>query len=553
MDESELSRLTLGQLLDRQSAAFGDHACVAYPDRDVHFSYRQFHDRVDLIGRGLMSLGIRKAEHVAVWAPNVPEWLLLQFAIAKIGAILVPIPVDCVQDELEHILRASETTTLFWHEPKTAGAGAMLHAILPGLDDAPVGHGRFETLPRLSRLLVIGRDRLAGMLRFDDLHDLSVQTHPDDYRRRGEASDSFDVVALPFAGDGPGMPKGAMLNHRNLITNGWQAAARAGIDDGDRVCIAVPFSHPLGFVTSSIGSIGRGACMVPLADLESEAATGTIRQMGCSAVVAFPNSLAAIARSASGSTAISAAGKGITGALPVAHELASALGAAFGSGLTFAFGSAEMTSVITQTAAGDDANRRAKTSGKVLPGVLARVVDPHTGNAVAAGSVGELWCRGQGMMKGYYKEPAATSRAIDAEGWYHSPYSATLDRDGYLTLVARREDPIARDGVAIDPGEIESFLRGYPTVTQACAIGVPSKAVGEEVCAVVVTAPGEVASDAEIIGFCRGRLRDACEPTLVMIVEAIPLTAEGAVNRRALRRAAIERFGREEDAAVVTA
>src|SRR5579864_3406945 len=197
MVESELSKLTIGSLLEQQAGSFPERECIAYPDLPLRLTYRQFNDRVDLVARGLMTLGIRKAEHVALWAANVPEWLYLQYATAKLGAILVGIHPSCDADELERVLRNSETTTLL------LGAGVegrnnveLLRSLLPDLDEAPVGHARFEKLPRLQRLLFIGRRRLPGMLRFDDLYDLAAQTHPVDYRRRCEALASYEVINL---------------------------------------------------------------------------------------------------------------------------------------------------------------------------------------------------------------------------------------------------------------------------------------------------------------------------------------------------------------------
>lgn len=457
MDDVELSRLTIGALLDRQAEQFGDRECIAYHDRDFRLTYRQFRDRVDLVGRGLMALGVRKAEHVAVWAPNIPEWLLLQYATAKIGAVLVPIETTCRADDLEFMLRASETTTLL-----LASAGAdvdflgELHSMLPGVDDSPVGHGRFENLPRLQRLLSIGHTRFSGMLRFDDLFDLAAQTHVDDYRRRCEAHSSFEVINLRYTSGARGSRKGVMLAHRNILLNALRVTDRMRLTENDRVCAAIPFFDGLGATAGSVGTLLRGACVVPIERIEPSAALEATSRERCTAICAMPQLFSAmLAYSDRFSFATTELRTGIVGGSPfspgLVHDIIGTLGI---EEMTSVFGVTEASPAVTQTSPDDPFEKRVETVGRVLPGMQVKIVDPKTGETKAPGAEGELCCRGHSVMKGYFKDPAATADVIDADAWLHTRELAVADHGGYVRIVGWPRDAASEDRAKAKPHEV---------------------------------------------------------------------------------------------------
>jgi len=556
MQESELPRITLGEILDQQADRAGPRECVAYADRDVRFTYQQMRARVDLVARGLMALGVRKSEHVAIWAPNIPEWLLIQYAAAKIGAILVPLNTTNRARELEFLLWHSETTTLiFAADNADAEPIATLHELLPDVDSAPVGHARFEKLPRLQRLLTIGRQRMPGMLRFDDLFDLSAQTHPDDFRRRSEALDSYDVIMLQFTSGTTGFPKGAMLTHRNLAVTAWDMAAGMNVTQDDRVCAPVPFFHCFASIGASIASMLRGSCLVPVTSFDPHAALEAIAKERCTVIQATPSMLSAILEQPDfDSFDLTSMRTGVTGGAPVPIDVArDVVRRMHVPEFTVGYGLTEASAGVTRSSPTDPPDKRLGTVGRALPHVQLKVVDPKSGQAVPAGTQGELCCRGMGLMKGYHKDPESTADAIDVEGWLHTKDLATIDADGYVNIVGRMRDMIIHDGEKIYPREIEVFLYSHPKIADVQIIGVPNRAVGEDVCAVIRVRPGEEVEASEITEFCRGRLQESKIPTLLMTVREFPLTAGGKVIKPALRQLAIERFGRQEDAAVVTA
>ena len=555
MAEPDLSRLKIGAILDRQADRFGDRECVAYADRAVRFTYRQLRDRVDVVARGLMTLGVRKAEHLALWAPNVPEWLIMQHAAGRIGATLVPINGGVRARDLEFLLRHSESTTLIFGGGDVAGYAALIREMLPDVDSSPVGHGHFEKLPRLARLIVIGKQRLPGMLRFDDFIDLAAQTHPDDLRRRSQALDTFDVIMLQYTSGTTGFPKGVMLTHRNVIVTAWSMTGGLGATEADRLCAPVPFFHSFASIGASIGCAMRGACLVPVETFDPRATLEAIAKERCTALQATPSMLAAMLEQPDlESFDLSTMRIGVTGGAPVPIEVArAAVELLHIPQLTVGYGLAEASAGVTRTSPDDPLDKRLGTVGRALGAVQVKVVDGRSGDVITPGTPGELCCRGLGLMKGYFKDPEGTAEAIDAEGWLHTKDMATIDAQGYVNIVGRMRDMIVHDGEKIYPREVEVFLYSHPKIADVAVIGVPNRAVGEDVCAVVKLRPGEEITDAELRDYCAGQLHEAKVPTLVMAVREFPMTAGGKIVKHELRRMAIERFGRQADAAVVTA
>jgi fatty-acyl-CoA synthase len=443
MDVGELSRLTVGALLEQQAARFGDREYAVFPGRGVRFTYRQFLERVNQVARGLIALGVRKSEHVAVWAGNVPEWLLLQFAAAKAGAIVIPIEPAADAQTLESILRHSDATTLFFGSgADDSRFAAQLRSVLPDVDSAPVGHAHFEHLPRLSRLLFIGTVRLPGMLRFDDLGDLAANTHSEDLRRRSEAHASFDVAALRYDAAANGALHGAMLTHRNIILNAWHVTERMRLNEGDAVCIPIDFAEPFAWIAGNVGCALRGARLVAPDNDQPATVLETIASERCTALYGTPMMFESYVGDPHRATMDHSSLR--TGAVigaPEAHlieEIAARLGA---NDITVAFGVPAAAAAISQTSPADPLEKRLHTAGSALPMMQLKIIDPQTGDTLVPGSEGLLCCRGHALMKGFAKDPQATAAAIDAEGWLHTGVTGAIDAQGYLSVA--RTQPIA--------------------------------------------------------------------------------------------------------------
>jgi len=552
----DIDRITIGTLLDRQAERFGDREALVYTDRPVRLTYAQFRDKVDAIARGLMALDIKKGEHVSVWASNVPEWLYLQYATAKIGAVLVTINTAYRAHELEYLLKQSDTTTFFLIRSfKGVDYVKTLREVLPDLDRAKVGHASFETLPRLKRLLFIGDERLPGMLKFSDLYELASQISPEQLAQRSASLNASDVINMQYTSGTTGFPKGVMLTHRNIVLNAYHVSGCQNLTERDRLCFPVPLFHCFGCVMASLGCMTRGATMVPIEVFEPRAVLNAIHTERCTAVYGVPTMfIAELEHPEFASFDLSSLRTGIMAGSPCPIEVMRAVTETMGAReLTIAYGLTESSPVITQTRTDDSIERRVTTVGRALPGVEVKVADPESGAAQPPGTPGELCSRGHGTMKGYYKDPQATAKAIDDDRWLHSGDLAVLDEQGYVKIVGRIKDLIIRGGENVYPREIEEFLYGHPKISDVQVIGVPSKRWGEEVCAVVKVKPGESLSAEEVIAFCDGKIQRQKVPALVMFVEGYPMTASGKIQKYKLREAAVDQFSRQEDAAVQTA
>jgi fatty-acyl-CoA synthase len=552
----DIDKLTIGRLLDRQAERFGDRDCLVYPDRGLRLTYRQFRDRVEMLARGLMALGVRNGEHVAIWASNVPEWLYLQYATAKIGAVLVTVNTAYRARELEYLLHQSDTTTLFLIRSfKGVDYVETLREVLPDLDRAPVGHATFENLPRLKRIVFIGESRLPGMLLFPDVLDLAPNTHPAELRGREDSLEPGNVINMQYTSGTTGFPKGVMLTHRNILMNAYHVSGCQNFTEHDRLCFPVPLFHCFGCVMASLGCMTRGACMVPIEIFEPYTVLQAIHQERCTAIYGVPTMfIAELEHPEFASFDLSSLRTGIMAGAPCPIEVMRAVTEKMGAReLTIAYGLTETSPVLTQTRPDDSIERRVTTVGRALPGVTIKIADPETGAPLPPGTPGELWSRGHGTMKGYYKDPQATAKAVDEQRWQHSGDLATMDEQGYVKIVGRIKDMIIRGGENVYPREIEEYLYGHPKISDVQVVGIPSKRYGEEVCAVVKIKPGETLTADEVIAFCEGRIQRQKVPAFVMFVDAYPMTASGKVQKYKLREMAIEQFGRQEDAAIPTA
>jgi fatty-acyl-CoA synthase len=553
---TDFNRMTIGEVLNRQAERYADRAAVSYADRDVHLTYRDFVRRVDRVANGLMTLGIRKGEHIAVWAPNVPEWLLLQYAAAKIGSILVTVSTSSTASEIDRLLRHSEATTLFM-APSHRGIDfvATLRELLPDLDDAPVGHATFERYPRLKRLLVIGKQRLPGMLRFDDLFDLAAQAQEGELRRREAALDNFDVINVQFTSGTTGIPKGVMLTHRGMLQNAFALTLCQKMTHTDRLCIPVPFFHCFGCSAASIGAVVRGACMVPVEAFEPATVLATVMNERCTALYGTPTMFGAmLSHPQFADFDLTSLRTGIMAGAPCPVQLVSDVIERMGArDFTVAYGLTESSPGVTQTRTDDPADKRRNTVGRPLPGMQVRIVDPETGDDMPTGKPGLLLSRGHSTMKGYLKDPGATAQAIDEAGWLHTGDLGSLDADGYVKIVGRLKDVIIRGGENIYPAEVEAFLRTNPKIGDVAVVGVPSMMYGEEVCAVVVPAGSAMITELELVAFCENKIAREKIPSLLMLLKELPLTGSGKVRKNDLRAMAIERFNRQADADIATA
>ena len=564
------TRSTIGDILDIQTQRFAEREALVHAATGDRFNYREFHAEVERVARGLLSIGIEKGQHVGIWATNYTEWVLAQFATAKIGAVLVTVNPAYRTSELAYVLEQAQIGALIligrFRAPvltgRTSDYVGMVNEVVPELAAVSPGELNSTRFPHLRHVIFIPpHDDVStptppGMWRWDDLLTLAEQTSPDDLRKRQTQCGPDDVVNIQYTSGTTGNPKGAMLTHHNLVSNARHVGDAMEMDEHDRLCIPVPFYHCFGCVMGSLNCVVHGSTMIiPAERFDPLQTLHAISAERCTAVHGVPTMfIAQLGHPEFANLDLSSLRTGIMAGSPcpieVMREVIDRMGA---DRITIAYGQTEASPVVTQTLADDSIERRVSTVGKVLPGVEVRLVDPETGLVVGPGQQGELQTRSAMVMKGYFNMPEATADAIDADGWLHTGDLATVDEDGYYKITGRLKDMIIRGGENIYPREIEEFLYTHPQIDDVQVIGVPDERFGEEVMAWVRLKPDADATEESIRDFCRGQIAHYKVPRYVKFTDEFPMTVTGKIQKFRMREMAVEELGLQTAANVQTA
>ena len=564
------TRSTIGDILDIQTQRFAEREALVHAATGDRFNYREFHAEVERVARGLLSIGIAKGQHVGIWATNYTEWVIAQFATAKIGAVLVTVNPAYRTSELAYVLEQAQIGALIligrFRAPsltgRTSDYAGMVNEVVPELAAASPGELNSTRFPHLRHIIFIPPHDDAstpappGMWRWDDLLTLAEQTSPDDLRNSQAQCDPDDVVNIQYTSGTTGNPKGAMLTHHNLLSNALHVGDAMEMDEHDRLCIPVPFYHCFGCVMGSLNCVVHGSTMIiPAERFDPLQTLRAISAERCTAVHGVPTMfIAQLGHPEFTNLDLSSLRTGIMAGSPcpieVMREVIDRMGA---DRITIAYGQTEASPVVTQTLADDSIERRVSTVGKVLPGVEVRLVDPETGLVVGPGQQGELQTRSTMVMKGYFNMPEATADAIDADGWLHTGDLATVDEDGYYKITGRLKDMIIRGGENIYPREIEEFLYTHPQIDDVQVIGVPDERFGEEVMAWVRLKPDADATEESIRDFCRGQIAHYKVPRYVKFTDEFPMTVTGKIQKFRMREMAVEELALQTAAGVQTA
>ncbi len=560
---------TIGDMLDRQAARFAGCDALVHAETGARYTYAEFRDAVEGVARGLMALGIEKGQHVGIWATNYSEWVLTQFATAKIGAVLVNVNPAYRTHELAYVLEQSEANALILiGKFRNSDYVAMLNEVAPELKDSRPGELRSPRFPYLRHIIYIpppsagsgqgGGDGgvPAGMLSWGDMVARHSEVSPARLAARQAECRPDDPVNIQYTSGTTGNPKGAMLTHHNLVANGLYVGDCIELTESDRLCVPVPFYHCFGCVMGNLGCVTHGAAIViPSEHFDPLKTLQAVERERCTALYGVPTMfIAQLGHPDFGGFDVSSLRTGIMAGSPCPIEVMRQVIEQMGTDrITIAYGQTEASPVITQTLTTDSIERRVATVGKALPGVEARLVDPETGQEVGPGVQGELHTRSNMVMRGYYNMPDATAAAIDADGWLHTGDLATVDADGYYKITGRLKDMIIRGGENVYPREVEEFLYTNPKVSDVQVIGVPDERFGEEVMAWVVLKPGESADAEEIRDFCRGRIAHFKVPRYVKLATEFPMTVTGKIQKFRMREMAVEELGLEVASRIETA
>lgn len=546
---------TIGQMLDDLAYTYSDEIAIKYNDRDFQRTWAELNKEAEEIAKGWLKLGIKKGDHVAIWATNIPEWLLTLFSTAKIGAILVTVNTNYKSFELEYLLRQSDTKTLVLMDGfKDADYIKIINEVCPEVSKAKDGNVVSEKFPFLKNVVYAGNNLPQGMISFDSLKEMGKTVTDEELKAVMDGLDCQDVINMQYTSGTTGFPKGVMLTHFNIVNNGKTIGDGMGFTNKDRLCITVPLFHCFGLVLAVMACITHGTGMVPVEYFQPIKVMKAVSEEGCTALHGVPTMFIAILQHPDFKNYKFQLRTGIMAGSPcpikVMQHVISDMGM---KDIVIVYGQTEASPGCTMTTIDDPIEARVNTVGKAFPGVESKIVDPETGKTLGPNATGEFCARGYNIMKGYYKMPEATAQAIDKEGWLHTGDLSTVDEKGYYKIVGRIKDMIIRGGENIYPKEIEEFLYTHPKISDVQVIGVPSKQYGEEVMACVILKEDQTMTEEEVKTFVKSHMARHKTPSHVRFMDSFPVTASGKIQKYKLREEAIEILKLQDAASIVTA
>jgi fatty-acyl-CoA synthase len=527
--DTPLLGTTIGAALDEAVARFPDRDALVEHATGRRWTYRQLVAQVDDTARGLHELGVRKGDRVGIWAPNCAEWALVQYATAKLGAILVTVNPAYRAHELEYVLNQAEIRTLV-AAPEFRGTdySAMIEQVRP-------------SCPSLVDVVVIGRPG------WDALLARGRAAAAVDLQAIGRTLSADDPINIQYTSGTTGFPKGATLSHHNILNNGYFVAGRCDFTETDRVAVPVPLYHCFGMVMGNLGALTHGACVVyPAPGFDPSATLDAVAAERCTVLYGVPTMfISMLDEPAFAEHDLSSLRTGIMAGSPCPEQVMRQVIDRMGmTDVAIAYGMTETSPASTQTTPTDSLDRRVRTVGRVHPHLEVKVIDPDSGVTVPRGTPGEFCTRGYSVMLGYWHEPAKTAEAIDAARWMHTGDLAVMDDDGYLSITGRIKDLIIRGGENVVPREVEEFLHRHPDIVDVQVIGVPDTRLGEELMAWVRLRDGAEPLTADAVRtFCSGQIASYKIPRYVHVVDEFPMTVTGKVRKIEMRRSAIDLLG----------
>ncbi|MDF1731710.1 MAG: AMP-binding protein [Minwuia sp.] len=541
---------TVSGLLARAVRKWPDRPAAVFAGAGVRWSWRELDIQVERLAAGLLSLGLYRGDRVGIWSPNRPEWLVAQFATARLGLILVNINPAYRLSELEYALNKVGCAALITAERfKSSHYLGMLRELAPELaHDAP-GRLNAPRLPALRSIIQMGESEQPGMFRYHTIMARGRQA----YRSRLEGLEArlkqSDPINIQFTSGTTGAPKGATLTHRNIVNNGHFTGRAMGLTEQDRLCIPVPLYHCFGMVLGNLAATAHGACMVfPGEAFDARQTLATLSRERCTAVHGVPTMFHAMVEHPDfGTFDLALLRTGIMSGAPCPVSLMQrVMRDMHASEITIAYGMTETAPVSFQTAITDPVSRRTGTVGRVQPHAEVKIID-EAGETVPVGTEGELCTRGYLVMQGYWGDPERTAEAIDADGWMHTGDLGRFDAEGYANIIGRVKDMVIRGGENIYPAEIEEFLRRHPDIADVQVFGIPDPKYGEELCAWIVPRGGAKLSAESVRAFCTDQIAHFKIPRHVRTVPEFPMTVTGKARKVEMRVAMIKELGLRED------
>ena len=547
--DPELWHRTIPNIFKDTVYRFANREAAVFPEQEIRWTWAELDREVDALAHGLLELGLQKGDRVGIWSPNRYEWLLTQFATARIGIILVTINPAYRVSEVEFALnkvgcKALITASHF----KTSDYIGMLQELAPELSRCEPGALTATKLASLKTVIRTGPETTSGMLNFDAVIESGRSGNSAALDAISATLEPTDAINIQFTSGTTGTPKGATLSHINIVNNGRFVVRAQNMDETDRLCIPLPLYHCFGMVMGSLGCVTTGSAMVfPSEGFDPESCLRAISDEKCTSVYGVPTMFVGMLQHPKfKSFDFSALRTGIMAGAPCPIEVMKQCVSEMNlSDITIAYGMTETSPVSFQTSYNDPLERRVSTVGRVHPHVECKIIDENS-KTVSPGTQGELCTRGYSVMIGYWGEPERTAESIDQDGWMHSGDLAVIDKDGYGNITGRVKDMVVRGGENVYPAEVENYLFRHPAVQEVQVFGVPDAKLGEEICAWIVLAGGETVTEEDIIAFCRDQIAHYKIPRFVRFKSELPMTVTGKPQKFKMRDAMIEELGIQE-------
>ena len=539
----ELMTYTMGEMLEKWAKETPDTDFMVYPDRGLRFSYTEFNQRVDNLAKGFISIGIKPGDKVGLWANNVPDWLTVLFAAAKVGAILVTINTNYKLSELEFIIKDADLATLCIIDGfRDSDYVNMVFELIPELKESERGHLKSEKFPILKNVIFIGPQKYRGMFNTHELILVGSYMENDILSDVAKIFNCHDVVNMQYTSGTTGFPKGVMLTHHNILNNGWFVGENMKYTNQDRLLLCVPLFHCFGITLALCAILTHGATMVLTEDFDALRVLAGIHKERCTSVYGVPTMfIAELNHPMFDMFDLTSLRTGImAGSVCPVETMNQVMDRMHCKDIIIVYGLTESAPAMTTTRVTDTPEVRATTVGTNIQGIEIKVVNPETDEECEVGEHGEICCRGHNVMKGYYKNPEATAKAIDKDGWLHSGDLAVRTEDNFYKITGRIKDMIIRGGENIYPREIENFIFKMPQVEMVEVVGIPDEKYGEIVGAFITTKAGQNLTAEEVVECCRGQIARYKIPKHIFFVDDFPKTASGKIQKYKLRDMALE-------------
>jgi fatty-acyl-CoA synthase len=543
----QLSERTIGEWLEYWADKTPDNEFMVYSDRNLRFTWKKFNERVNTLAKSMLSLGVQKGDHIGVWAQNVPDWMTILYAAAKIGAITVTVNTNYKQHELEYVIKNSDMHTLFLTNGTfDSDYIEMIYNIIPELRTCQRGHLTSDRFPRLNNVVYIGQEKFRGMYSTAELLLLGKTLDEQSLLTIKQTVNCHDVTNMQYTSGTTGFPKGVMLTHHNIVNNGLFTGENMAFTQEDKLCICVPLFHCFGVVLAAMNCLTHGCTQVMVERFDPLVVLASIHKERCTAVYGVPTMfIAELNHPMFNLFDLTSLRTGIMAGSLCPIELMKRVSDKMYMTITSVYGLTESSPGMTQTRITDSFEVRTTTVGSDYFYVEVRIIDPETGKECPVGVQGEFCCRGFNVMKGYYKNPEATAEVIDKDGFLHSGDLGIKDADGNYRVTGRIKDMIIRGGENIYPREVEEFLYQLPAIKDVQVAGIPSEKYGEEVGAFLILKEGFSLSEEEIRDFCRGKISRYKIPKYYFFVEEFPMTGSGKIQKFKLKEIGLNQLTKQ--------